>query len=459
MKQQVLGKIRDHSAVIGVIGLGYVGLPLAVALAERGLSVLGIDTDGEKVAALERGISYVRDVSSERLAALTAQARLRSTTQYSALAGCDVAIICVPTPLNKTRDPDVRCLLESGRSLARYIHPGMLVVLESTTYPGTTEELLLPMLEEGLNERHPVADAQGADAPRVGVDCFLAFSPERIDPGRTDFTVENTPKVIGGVSSACLELAVALYSQVVARVVPVSSTQAAEMVKLLENTFRAVNIALVNEIAIMCDKLAIDPWEVIDAAATKPYGFMRFEPGPGVGGHCIPLDPFYLSWKMRTLNYNARFIQLAGEINSGMPLYWVNKVVDALNTAGKPVKGSRVLVLGVAYKPDVDDVRESPALDIMELLRAKGADVSYHDPFIRRIAHNSWVTHSEPDLESALSAADCVVIVTNHSCYDWGQVHRSAGLLVDTRNTSRLTEGHRWRTSAVAMNRDCERLP
>jgi UDP-N-acetyl-D-glucosamine dehydrogenase len=269
----------------------------------------------------------------------------------------------------------------------------------------------------------------------VGVDYFLAFSPERIDPGRTDFTVENTPKVVGGVSPACLELAVALYSQVVERVVPVSSTQAAEMVKLLENTFRAVNIALVNEIAIMCDKLDLDPWEVIEAAATKPYGFMRFEPGPGVGGHCIPLDPFYLSWKMRTLNYNARFIQLAGEINSGMPLYWVNKVVDALNTAGRPVKGSRVLILGVAYKPDVDDVRESPALDVIELLRAKGADVRYHDPYIGRIAHNSWVTLCEPDLETALSAADCVVIVTNHSCYDWAQVHRSARLLVDTRNT------------------------
>jgi UDP-N-acetyl-D-glucosamine dehydrogenase len=436
MGDQLLKKINDRTAVVSVIGLGYVGLPLAVAFAERGFPVVGIDVDARKTDALNRGESYVQDIPSARLAPLIEAARrpsgasllqagqLLATADYGVLDRCDAAIICVPTPLNKTRDPDVRYLIQAGESVAAHVHEGMLVILESTTYPGTTEELLLPMLSEREDDRPRV----------VGQDFFLAFSPERIDPGRTDFTVENTPKVVGGVTPACRDAAVALYAQIVEQVVPVSSTQTAEMVKLLENTFRAVNIALVNEAAIMCDKLGIDVWEVIEAAATKPYGFMKFTPGPGVGGHCIPLDPHYLSWKLRTLNYNARFVQLAGEINSEMPRYWVEKVQDTLNRACKPLKDSRVLVLGVAYKKDIDDVRESPALDILELLRAKGADVRYHDPHVSALLHNGEDFTSEPDLERALDDADCVVIVTDHSTYDWPAVARRARLIVDTRH-------------------------
>jgi UDP-N-acetyl-D-glucosamine dehydrogenase len=437
MADQLLSKIQDHSAAVAVIGLGYVGLPLAVAFAERGFPVVGIDLDGRKVESLNRGESYVQDISSSRLRLLVPMPGdsrskpedclpvkgLLATDDYSILDRCDVAIICVPTPLNKTRDPDVRFLISAGESVAQHIHPGMLVSLESTTYPGTTEELLRPMLERG--------------GLRAGVDFYLAFSPERIDPGRADYVVENTPKVVGGVTPACCEVAVALYGQAIRKVIPVSSSQAAEMVKLLENTFRAVNIALVNETAIMCDKLGIDVWEVIDAAATKPYGFMKFTPGPGVGGHCIPLDPHYLSWKLKTLNYNARFIQLAGEINSDMPRYWVEKVQDVLNDAGKALKGSRVLVLGVAYKKNIDDVRESPALDIIELLRGKGADVRYHDPHVPAISHNEMSFSSEPDLHAALAAADCTVIVTDHSAYDWQEVFGRAQRVVDTRHVSR----------------------
>jgi len=439
MKEQLLAKIEGHSAVIAVIGLGYVGLPLAVAFAERGFPVVGVDVDATKVAALNRGESYVQNIPSVRLARLNVArsyvngsipgpenvqranvGTFTATTDYSVLAHCDVAIICVPTPLNKTRDPDVRYIISSGESLAQHIHRGMLVVLESTTYPGTTEELLRPMLQQsGL---------------RVGRDFFLAFSPERIHPGDPIYMVENTPKVVGGETAACRDVAVALYAQIIQRIVPVSSTQTAEMVKLLENTFRAVNIALVNETAIMCDKLGIDVWEVVEAAATKPYGFMKFTPGPGVGGHCIPLDPHYLSWKLRTLNYNARFIQLAGEINSDMPRYWVNKVMETLNESGKPLKGSRVLVLGVAYKKDIDDVRESPALDIIELLQTKGADVRYHDPYVTTLSHNNHAHVSEPDLDAALAAADCVMVVTDHSSYDWPSVRRRARLVVDTRH-------------------------
>jgi UDP-N-acetyl-D-glucosamine dehydrogenase len=438
MDDQLLRKIHDRTVVVSVIGLGYVGLPLAVAFAERGFPVVGIDVDEGKTDALNRGASYVQDIPSARLGmliesqqdmgseSLPTPGRFRATTDYAMLDHCDAAIICVPTPLNKTRDPDVRYLIQAGESVAAHVHPGMLVILESTTYPGTTEELLLPMLSERRDERAWV----------VGQDFFLAFSPERIDPGRIDFTVENTPKVVGGITPACRDAAVALYAQIVEQVVPVSSTQTAEMVKLLENTFRAVNIALVNEAAIMCDKLGIDVWEVIEAAATKPYGFMKFTPGPGVGGHCIPLDPHYLSWKLRTLNYNARFVQLAGEINSEMPRYWVDKVQDTLNQAGKPLKDSRVLVLGVAYKKDIDDVRESPALDILELLRSKGAEVRYHDPHVAAILHNGQGFSSEPDLDGALRDADCVMIVTDHSAYDWPAISAQAKLIVDTRHVS-----------------------
>jgi len=400
----------------------------------------------------------VQDIPSARLARISGQSsvvsgqsspvagRIVATTDFAILAQCDAAIICVPTPLNKTRDPDVRYVIAAGESVAKHLHPGMLVVLESTTYPGTTEELLLPMLlghggtatrghGDTATRGHGDTGMRGESAAWApGQDFFLAFSPERIDPGNKQYMVENTPKVVGGVTPACREVAAALYGTAIETIVPVSSTQAAEMVKLLENTFRAVNIALVNETAIMCDKLGIDVWEVIEAAATKPYGFMKFTPGPGVGGHCIPLDPFYLSWKMKTLNYNARFIQLAGEINSDMPRWWVEKVADALNEVGKPVKGSRVLVLGVAYKKDIDDVRESPALDVIELLRHKGADVRYHDPYVSCIHHNGFEMEGEPDLAAALAAADCAVVVTDHSSYDWGAIRRQARLIVDTRH-------------------------
>ncbi len=417
---QLLQKLSERTAHVAILGMGYVGLPLAVAFAEAGFRVTGIDIDGAKLAALERGESYIEDIASERLRALIGRTLFTSTDFDSTLATADAAIICVPTPLNKTRDPDIRALTAAGEAIARSLHTGMLVSLESTTYPGTTDELLRPMLE-----------ARGL---RAGQDFFLVFSPERIDPGRKDFVVETTPKIVGGVTPACRDVGVALYRQAIRSVVPVSSSQAAEMSKLLENTFRAVNIALVNEVALMCDKLGIDVWEVIDAAATKPYGFMKFTPGPGVGGHCIPLDPHYLSWKLRTLNYNARFIQLADEVNSGMPAYWVGRVQDALNSQRKAVCGSRVLVLGVAYKKDIDDVRESPALDIIELLRQKGAQVSYHEPHVPQIRHEEGDLHSEPDLAAALDATDCAIIVTDHSVYDWNEVGARVQLIVDTRH-------------------------
>lgn len=459
----LLAKIKNRTARIGIIGLGYVGLPLAVAFAEAGFPVIGIDVDTAKVESINTGLSYVRDISSERLAVVTNKRGLGigervkdtngpislppiphrhsfliATTDYATLTDCDAAIICVPTPLNKTRDPDVRYLIAAAESIAQYLHQGMLVVLESTTYPGTTEELVLPILQRGEGQvTKGEADTQSFSHPIAwspGLDFFLAFSPERIDPGRTDWTVENTPKVVGGVTPACLEVAQTLYRQAIQTIVPVSSPATAEMTKLLENTFRAVNIALVNEVAIMCDKLGLDVWEVVDAAATKPYGYMKFTPGPGVGGHCIPLDPHYLSWKLKTLNYNARFIQLAGEINSDMPRYWVEKVQDALNEAGKSVKGSRVLVLGVAYKKDIDDVRESPALDIIELLLVKGADVHYYDPHVASFAHNGHGMHSEKDLLQSVADTDCVIIVTDHSQFVWPDIVGLAKCVVDTRN-------------------------
>jgi UDP-N-acetyl-D-glucosamine dehydrogenase len=423
--QALLQKIENHQARIAIIGLGYVGLPLATAFVKNGFSVTGIDVDQSKVDAINQGISYVSDIASEELGRWVAGGQLNATTDYGILDEMDVAIICVPTPLNKTRDPDVRFLLSAGESVAAHLHPGMLIVLESTTYPGTTEELLLPMLEKRNN---------GSEPCKVGKDFFLAFSPERIDPGRTDFTVETTPKVVGGMTPECLQVATTLYEQAVSSVVPVSSPAAAEMTKLLENTFRAVNIAMVNEVALMCDKLGLDVWEIIDAAATKPYGFMKFTPGPGVGGHCIPLDPHYLSWKLKTLNYNARFIQLAGEINSDMPRYWVEKVQDALNDVEKAIKGSKILILGVAYKKDIDDVRESPALDIIALLQEKGAAIHYHDPYVPEFTYAGLYLRSETDLDSALQEADCVVIATDHTQYQWEKVAELAALLVDTRH-------------------------
>jgi UDP-N-acetyl-D-glucosamine dehydrogenase len=412
-------KIENREAVIGIVGLGYVGLPLAVAFAEAGFQVIGIDIDAEKVDAINRQASYIEDIASETLAALPRP--IRATTDFAALTDCDAVSVCVPTPLRKTGDPDVSYIVSATDQIARYLHPGMLVVLESTTYPGTTTEVVLPRL------------AGNGDALTVGEDFFLCFSPERVDPGREDWTTQTTPKVIGGTTPRCREMGEALYGAALETLVPVSSTEAAEMVKLLENTFRAVNIAMVNEMLLMCEKLGLDVWEVIDAAATKPFGFMKFTPGPGIGGHCIPIDPLYLSWKLKSLKFTARFIELADEVNSAMPEYWVQRVQDALNEVEKPLKGSRVLVLGVAYKKDVSDMRESPALDIIHLLREKGAAVQYHDPHVPTFNHNGMTKSSVDDLETALRQADCAVVVTEHTAYDWVEVYQHAQMLIDTR--------------------------
>lgn len=414
-------KILDRSARVAILGLGYVGLPLATIFAEAGFNVIGVEPDSSKVEKLDRGESYVQDVPSEQLSKLIQSGKLQATTDFSVLAEADAVSICVPTPLRKTGDPDLSFILVATDELAKYIHRGVVVVLESTTYPGTTREILLPKLTK-------------TSGLEVGKDFFLAFSPERVDPGRTDWTTYNTPKVIGGITPTCSELASLWYQQALETVVPVSSAESAEMAKLLENTFRMINIGLVNEMAIMCDRLGLDVWEIIDAAATKPFGYMKFTPGPGLGGHCIPIDPLYLSWKLRALNYTARFIELASEINTGMPRYVVAKVQDALNEQMKPLKGSRVLVIGAAYKPDVDDIRESPALDIIGLLRQKGAEVDYHDPYIPKITHDDWFLESVPDFIEVASTVDCVVIVTNHTTYDYPQILEKAQLIIDTRN-------------------------
>lgn len=421
-KQQLLRKIADRQAVIGVVGLGYVGLPLAVAFAQEGFAVIGVDVDPGKIDSLSRGESYVEDIPSAVLGPLVEGGLIRVTTDYAGLAGADAISICVPTPLRKTKDPDISYIVNAADCLATHLPPGngQLVVLESTTYPGTTDEIVLPYFARNGYE--------------VGRDFFMAFSPERIDPGRTDYTVRTTPKVIGGVTPDCVDVAVALYGTVVDRPVPVSNTATAEMVKLLENTFRAVNIGLVNEVALMCDKLGLNVWEVVNAAATKPYGFMPFYPGPGLGGHCIPIDPHYLSWKLRTLNYTARFIELASEVNSHMPDYVVTKVSDALNDERKAVNGSRILVLGAAYKRDVGDVRESPALDVIHLLRERGADVVYNDPYIPTLRIDTHNMSSVDLTSEALASADCVVVVTDHAVYEWEWIVTHARLIVDTRN-------------------------
>lgn len=416
----LLVKIHDRTARLAIIGLGYVGLPLAVEFARAGFRTTGIDLDARKVNAINAGRSYIGDISASEIAALVKAGKLCATSNFGILKSTDAVSICVPTPLSKTKDPDLSYVIAAADTLARHVHAGMLIVLESTTYPGTTEEVILPcLLRHGL---------------KVGADVFVAFSPERIDPGRKDFSLRNTPKVIGGVTPNCLHITMALYQYIVEKLVPVSSVAASEMVKLLENTFRAVNIALANEFQMMCDKLDLNVREIIDAAATKPYGFMKFTPGPGVGGHCIPLDPHYLSWKMRTLNYTARFIQLASEINTSMAEYWVNKVVEALNQDGKPVKKSRVLVLGVTYKPDVNDVRESPALDILRLLQARRAQARFHDPYVRSLRPEGLMTPFVELTGATLKEADCVVVVTNHSGYDWKWIERTARCVVDTRH-------------------------
>jgi UDP-N-acetyl-D-glucosamine dehydrogenase len=420
----LLEKIENREAVVGIIGLGYVGLPLAEVFAEAGFTVVGIDIDARKVEAINQGASYIEDVPSDVVLSLVngPQPRLSATTDFAALQHCDAVSICVPTPLRKTGDPDVSYIVSAVDQVAQYLHPDMLVVLESTTYPGTTTEIVLPRL---------TGDGQGL---HVGQDFFLCFSPERVDPGREDWTTRTTPKVLGGTTPACLERGQALYEAAIETIVPVSSTEAAEMVKLLENTFRAVNIGMVNEVLLMCEQLGLDAWEVIEAAATKPFGFMKFTPGPGIGGHCIPIDPLYLSWKLKSLKFTARFIELADEINSAMPRYWVGQIQDTLNEVTKPVKGSYILILGVAYKKDVSDLRESPALDIIHLLQEKGAHVDFHDPHVAQFHHDGMEMMSVPDLDTALAAADCVVVVTDHSVYDWNKIRQRVKLMVDTRN-------------------------
>ncbi len=412
-------KIERRTAHVGVIGLGYVGLPLAVEFAKAGFTVTGIEVDPQKAASINAGQSYVQDVASEVMAPLVAQGKLRATSDVAAISELDTMNICVPTPLRKTKDPDMSYVAAACEAIARYLRHGSLVILESTTYPGTTEEFVLPMLERPDR--------------KVGRDFFLCFSPERVDPGNPVYQTANIPKVVGGITPECTRLGALLYSQAIEKVVPVSSTQVAEMVKLLENTFRMINIGLVNEMALMCDRMGINVWEVIDAAATKPFGFMPFYPGPGLGGHCIPIDPFYLSWKTKQAGIEARFIELAGYINGQMPLFVVEKIQNALNDRAKPLKGSHIHLLGMAYKKNIDDVRESPALDIALLLEKRGARVTYSDPYVPSVALNARRLESSP-MEEMVPQADCVVIVTDHSAVDYAFVARHARLVVDTRN-------------------------
>ena len=411
-------KIQNHKAHVGVVGLGYVGLPLAVEYAEAGFQVTGIDLSESKCERVNAGDSYVGDVPSSVLGPLVKKGLLRATTDFSVIREFDTVNICVPTPLRKTKDPDMSYIVAATEEIEKYLHPGMLIILESTTYPGTTDELVLPMLEKsGL---------------KVGKDFFLCFSPERVDPGNAKFQTKNIPKVVGGTTAACTELGKTFYSQALEKVVPVTSTQVAEMVKLLENTFRMINIGLVNEIAIMCDSMGINVWEVIEAAATKPFGFMPFYPGPGLGGHCIPIDPFYLSWKTKQAGIEARFIELAGYINGQMPHFVVNKVQNALNDVGKPLKGTKIVVYGVAYKRDIDDMRESPALDVMILLKRRGAEVSFVDPYVNQMKFDDGVMKSSSS--DVVKSADCVVIVTDHSSFDYQALVNDAAMIVDTRN-------------------------
>jgi UDP-N-acetyl-D-glucosamine dehydrogenase len=427
-KQHILGRLADRTAKIGIVGLGYVGLPLAVAFAEAGYEVIGLDLDTRKVDALNRGESYIPDIPTPQVAPLVSAGKLRATASYADLGGVDAVSICVPTPLRKTKDPDMSYVISATNSMAEVARAGMLIVLESTTYPGTTDEIVLPRLK-----------ARGLTP---GQDVFLAFSPERIDPGNKHYGVRNTPKVVGGYTEDCQAVVDAYYGAIVDQVVLVSSPTAAEMVKLLENTFRAVNIGLVNEVALMCQKLNIDVWEVIRAASTKPFGFMPFYPGPGLGGHCIPIDPLYLSWKLKTLNYTARFIELASEINTSMPVHVVNMISEALNDDARSVRGSKIAILGVAYKKDVDDVRESPALDIIQLLEERGAHVEYHDPHVPAVRLEGGQVMERDELTAEwLNSAHCVVIVTNHSVYDYGWIVANSRVIVDTRNATGSLNG------------------
>ncbi|MFC2150530.1 nucleotide sugar dehydrogenase [Calditrichota bacterium] len=425
----LIEKINTHKAVVGIIGLGYVGLPLAVGFARCGFRVIGFELDDRKISKINQGENYIGDVNSEELAKLVRDGQLSATSEYSVLRDVDVVVICVPTPLRKTGDPDIGSIVSARDEVAKYLHSGQAIVLESTTYPGTIDELVKPtLMESGLE---------------IGSDFFLAFSPERIDPNNDTYTVEVTPKVVGGVTPQCTEVVVAFYSQMIKTVVPVSSPTTAEMVKLLENTFRAINIGLANEVAIMCRVLGLDVWEVINAAATKPFGFMPFYPGPGLGGHCIPVDPAYLSWKLRTLQYRTRFIELATEINTAMPEYVTRLVSSALNDDAKSIRRSKILLLGMAYKKDIDDVRESPALDVMRLLHNLGAEVTYHDKFVPSVSEGGDTVHSVDMTQDILKSADIVIILTDHSHVDYNEVCQHAKLVLDTRNaTKNVRDSH-----------------
>jgi UDP-N-acetyl-D-glucosamine dehydrogenase len=432
LAKTLLDKVKKHQAQVGVIGLGYVGLPLAVEKGKVGFPVLGFDINPRRVAQVNAGDNYIGDVSDEELQDLVGRGIIAATTDFSRLADCDIIIICVPTPLTITRDPDISYIKSSTEQIARYLRPGQLVTLESTTYPGTTQEVILPLLEEkGL---------------KVGKDFFLAFSPERVDPGNKRFTTKNTSKVVGGVTPACLEISYTLYAQTIVNVVPVSSPAAAELTKVFENTYRAVNIAMVNELMLLCDRMGLDIWEVVEAAGTKPFGIQTFYPGPGVGGHCIPIDPFYLTWKARQYDFHTRFIELAGEINVEVSYYVINRVIRALNEVNKSLKDAAVFVLGVAYKKDIDDVRESPALKIMELLSKNGAILKYHDPYIPDIEPHGGITFALTSLDMTdeqLKAADCVLILTDHSVIDYERVVQNAKLVIDTRNATKNVKHNR----------------
>lgn len=413
-------RIMQKKVAIGVIGLGYVGLPLAVEFGKAGFHVVGIDLDEEKIKEINKGESYIPDIGNKNIKKLIDEQRLIATSNYEVLKDLDAVIICVPTPLTKTKEPNLSHVISASNEIAKHLRKDQLIVLESTTYPGTTEEVVLPILEStGLT---------------VGKDIYLAYSPERIDPGNKKYTIKEIPKVIGGVTEKCAEVASALYGQIIEKIVLVSSLKAAEMTKLLENIFRNVNIALVNELAMLCDRMGISVWEVIEAASTKPYGFMPFYPGPGVGGHCIPIDPFYLSWKAKEHDFRTRFIELAGEVNENMPYYMVQKIADVLNNAQKSIKGSRILVLGVTYKRDINDVRMSPALKLIELLQEKGANVFYNDPYVSIINVGGNTLKSVPLEKYLLDEIDCVVITTDHSCYDYKWISENSKLILDTKN-------------------------
>jgi UDP-N-acetyl-D-glucosamine dehydrogenase len=438
LAESLLEKIESRRARTGVVGLGYVGLPLLVEFAKAGFHATGIDLDQRKIHAIEQGQSYIPDVSTADVTSLRKAGKLDASNDFSVVAGLDTINICVPTPLRKTKDPDMSYIVSAVEAIAKHLHKGMLIVLESTTYPGTTDEVMQPILE--------------ATGLKAGVDFFIAFSPERVDPGNPTFQTHNVPKVVGGLTPDCAKLAGALYGTAIETIVPVSSTRVAEMVKLLENTFRAVNIGLVNELALMCDRMNIDVWEVVDAAKTKPFGFMAFYPGPGLGGHCIPIDPFYLSWKAKQTGFDPRFIELAGHINAGMPHYVVEKVAEALNTKRKAVNGSNILIAGVAYKRDIDDMRESPALDVMGLLHGKGAKISYADPYVAEVHGREWSGRYDikaVDLtRGSIGKYDCVVIVTDHKVFDYDAIVAEADVVVDTRNAIKASHPHVFRLGA-----------